>query len=111
MKPHEDRSDDWSPDIARVSQEMASRLATRGIKVRESDSPDDVVQLLERVEAFEDAVEAGGGDLMMDEPPPEGRAQPDNPKFLLPKRHDDESVAGYLKRLNSAIVAARSASS
>jgi hypothetical protein len=108
MRPHEERSDEWNPDVARVSQELASRLTTRGIAVRASDTPDDVVQMLERVEEFEEAVVAGGGDLMMDEPPADGKAQPDDPRFLLPKRADDESVAGYLKRLESAIRLARS---
>jgi hypothetical protein len=110
MKPQEERSADWNPDVARVSQEIAARLQTRGIAVHESDSPDDIVELLERVEAFEEAVEAGGGDLMMDEPPTDGKAQPDNPRFLLPRRGDDESAAGYLVRLNSAIEGARGAS-
>lgn len=111
MKPQENRSVDWNPDVARVSQEIASRLQTRGIAVRASDSPDEVVQMLERVEAFEDAVQAGGGDLMVDEPRGDGRAQPDDPRFLLPTRGDDESVAGYLTRLNAAIEVARKAGS
>ena len=110
MKPHEERSADWNPDVARVSQEIAARLQARGIAVHDSDSPDDVVQLLESVEAFEEAVEAGGGDLMVDEPRAGDKAQPDDPRFLLPQRRDDESVPGYLKRLNAAIEVALKAS-
>lgn len=109
MKPHDDRSVDWSPDVAKVSQDIASRLRARGIAVADSDSPDDLERVFERVEEFERVVQAGGGDLMVDEPPLKGTAQPDDARFLLPTRGDDESVSGYLKRLDSAIEAARQA--
>jgi hypothetical protein len=70
--------------------------------VYDEDSPEDIVQLLEAVESFERAVEAHGGDLMMDEPPAGGSAQPDNPRFLLPSRAADESAPAFLRRLNGA---------
>jgi hypothetical protein len=101
-------SDAWDGDVARVAQELAGRLRTRGIGVYDSDSPDDVERLVEAVEEFENAVEARGGDLMVDEPPTQGRAQPDDPRFLLPARSADESAAMYLKRLGEATAALRS---
>lgn len=107
MSPEEKRTEDWSPDVARVSQEIASRLQTRGISVQDGDSPDDLRQLLERVEEFEEVVLAGGGDLMVDEPPSRSAPQPDDRRFLLPKRGDDESVSNFLKRLQAATEAAR----
>jgi hypothetical protein len=98
--------DDGS-EITRVTQEIADRLRTRGIEVLDSDSPEDVVQLLEALEGFERAVESAGGDLMMDEPPSNQRGEPDDPHFLLPKRKDGEPTADYLTRLTAATVAAR----
>jgi hypothetical protein len=102
-----ERANDWNPDVARVSQELADRLRTRGIEVLESDSPDDVFRLVEAVEEFEAVVEARGGDLMVDEPPTSGRAQPDDADFLLPTRAADETIAAYTKRLQVATAAAR----
>lgn len=110
MNPEEIRSEDWDPDVARVSQEIASRLRARGVAVQDGDSPDDLVLLLEQVEAFERTVQAAGGDLMVDEPPRYGAPQPDDSRFLLPPRGADESVAGYLKRLASATQGARAGS-
>ena len=100
-------SNDWNRDVARVAQEMASRLRARGIDVYDSDSPDDVVALVEGVEEFERAVEEHGGDLMVDEPPSIGAAQPDDPHFLLPTRASDESASNYITRLKAATTAAR----
>jgi hypothetical protein len=100
-------SNDWNRDVSRVAQEMASRLRARGVTVSDSDTPDDIVQLVESVEEFERAVESHGGDLMVDEPPSSGgkAAQPDDPHFLLPTRAADETVSNYIKRLTAATAA------
>jgi hypothetical protein len=89
-------------EVTRVAQDIAGRLRQRGVRVRDDDSPDDIVRLLEGIEAFERAVQSKGGDLMVDEPPAHGSVQPDDPHFLLPARADDESVAQYLARLEAA---------
>jgi hypothetical protein len=89
-------------DVVRVTQDMAGRLRLRGVDVRDDESPDDIVRLLEGVEAFERAVQAKGGDLMVDEPPARGAVQPDDPQFLLPARAADESALDYLDRLAAA---------
>jgi hypothetical protein len=103
---HDASGHDEQRDIARVSQEIAGRLRARGVGVHDADSPDDLAQLLESVEEFEAAVEAHGGDLMMDEPLPNEAAQPDDPHFLLPSRAD-ESAADYIGRLAAATAAVR----
>lgn len=100
-------SESWNADVARVSAELTSRLRSRGIGVSDEDSPDDVMELVEALEAFENAVESQGGDLMVDEPPAAGRAQPDEQRFLLPTRSADETVASYIKRLRAATAALR----
>jgi len=97
-----EKTNDWNPEVARVAQELGNRLRARGITVHDADSPYEVEQLVEAVEEFEAAVEAAGGDLMVDEPPTHGSAQPDDPRFLLPTRADDESIAQFVKRLRAA---------
>ena len=103
-----ERTNDWNPDVARVSEELANRLRTRGIDIFDTDTPQDVSSLAEAVEEFEAAVEERGGDLMVDEPPRGPyRGQPDDPHFLLPVRAADESVSRYTKRLRDATAAVR----
>ena len=102
-----ERTNDWNADVARVSGELASRLRARGIDISDEDSPEDIATLSEAVEEFERAVEECGGDLMVDEPPPGARPQPDDPRFLLPKRSVDESVSQYVVRIGSAANALR----
>jgi broad specificity phosphatase PhoE len=99
--------DDHDRDLTRVSQELAGRLRARGVAVHDDDSPRAIVAMVEAVEAFERAVEARGGDLMMDEPPANHAGQPDDPHFLLPARGDDESFAAYSGRLAAATAAIR----
>jgi len=100
-------SSDGDRDIARVRTELANRLETRGVEVFDSDSPLDVVELMEAVEQFERAVESHGGDLMMDEPPDGGGSEPDDPHFLVPKRKPHETRIKYVERLAAATAAAR----
>ncbi|MEO8336243.1 MAG: hypothetical protein ABI664_14790 [bacterium] len=99
--------DDDSSEITRVTEEIAGRLRGRGIDVLDTDSPEQVVRMLEALEDFERAVESAGGDLMMDEPPSNQRGEPDDPHFLLPKRDSGETADAYIQRLTAATVAAR----
>jgi hypothetical protein len=78
--------------------EALDRLDMRGIDASDASSAA-VVDLLEAVEAFERAVIAAGGDLMLDTPP---STQPDNPLFVLPRRSGDESVVDFTKRVRAA---------
>lgn len=104
--PLDARNDD-NRDIQRVKEEMTGRLLARGVEVADSDSSDDVVRMLEALEEFERAVEAHGGDLMMDEPPANNRGEPDDPHFLLPRRSADESAVAYAQRLATATAGVR----
>ena len=67
-------SDDAERD--RVARDIAGRLFTRGVDVRDDDSNDDVTAIEEAVERFESRVQSAGGDLMVDEPP---RGQEESP--------------------------------
>jgi hypothetical protein len=73
-----------------------------GITLNGDESPESLILVLEEVERFEDAVEACGGDLMLDENPPGTVAQPDDPRFALPLRRGDETIRSYRERLANA---------
>ncbi|MEP6834994.1 MAG: hypothetical protein ABJB74_16525 [Gemmatimonas sp.] len=99
---------DLSPDSKasadetnRVRDQLAARLLNRGVRVHTQDTPDALGTLTESVESFEAAVEARGGDLMMDEPPAGRRAQPDNPAFVLPTRASNETAHSYSSRIDA----------
>lgn len=86
-------------EIQRVTRETADRLRQRGVALTGRESGDELVSLLDAVEAFELAVERRGGDLMMDEAPEGKTPQPDDVHFGLPRRGERESVSDYLVRI------------
>jgi hypothetical protein len=89
-------------DLERASLTISSRLGALGIDLDGTESPDQLTQIADAVERFEDAVEAQGGDLMVDEPPPGSPGQPDGADCVLPWRAADESVSAYVSRLDRA---------
>lgn len=89
-------------EVRRVTQEMTARLHALGVPVLPSDSPEDIVSIIEAIEVFETAVEDAGGDLMVDEPPRGSRPQPDRPDLVLPARADGEPANLYRERLERA---------
>ena len=86
-------------ELHRVMLETADRLRQRGVLLTGRESSDELVSLLDAVEAYELAVERRGGDLMMDEAPSGQTPQPDDVHFALPRRGERESVSDYLVRL------------
>jgi len=52
---------------ADVAAEIGERLRSRGVALTGAERPDDLADLLSAVERFEKAVEAHGGDLMVDD--------------------------------------------
>jgi hypothetical protein len=91
------------PATQRVREEVVARLEARGVRTSAADTSEDLVRLLDAVEAFEAAVERAGGDLMVDEPV-SGRktTQPDDIAFVLPPREEREAAASYLSRIADA---------
>ena len=81
---------------------IAGKLRGRGVRLMGDETSEQVVGLLEAVERFERAVQAQGGDLMVDEGPHGRTLEPDNPHFVLPDRHSDETVPAFLARLEEA---------
>lgn len=89
-------------DVRRVSGELAGRLATLGIRVTGTETAEQLLSMVEAVKRFEAAVQARGGDLMVDEGPRGQTTEPDGRHFALPVRREHESVARYHERLARA---------
>jgi diadenosine tetraphosphatase ApaH/serine/threonine PP2A family protein phosphatase len=79
--------------------EVTARLRSRGVTVSGAEPPDDLANLLTAVERFEAAVEAHGGDLMVDDLKSQ---EPDDRHFVLPRRGKGEAVRAYMGRIDDA---------
>jgi len=84
---------------AAAAAEVTARLRGRGVAVTGLDIPEDLVDLLSAVERFEAAVEAHGGDLMVDDLK---SSQPDDSHFVVPRRGHGENVRAYVVRIDEA---------
>jgi len=86
-------------EISAVAQEVAGRLRRRGIALKGDERPEDLADLLSAGGRFEGAVEARGGDLMVDDLQ---SSQPDDRHFVLPPRSADESLRNYIAQVDGA---------
>ena len=84
----------------RVKRETVDRLADRGIQSYPQDADEELADLLDAVERFEEAVESHGGDLMVNRL---GSTEPEDPAFVPPPRGSKEPVAVYRRRIEDAI--------
>ncbi len=101
LNPH--RADE--ADKARAAG--AARLQSLGVHLAGTETSDEIGDLIDGVEWFEEAVQSRGGDLMVDEPPRGHTPQPDDADFVLPARGDRESVAEFVARLAAAAARVR----
>ena len=86
-------------DRAAAAREVSDRLRRRGIALTGTEGSEDLVNLLSAVERFEAAVEAHGGDLMVDDLK---SVQPDDRHFVLPRRASNEALRAYIGRIEEA---------
>jgi broad specificity phosphatase PhoE len=93
LDPHRDQ------ERAAAAAEVAARLRHRGVAVTGVDRPEDLVDLLSAVERFEAAVEAHGGDLMVDDLT---SSRPDDQHFVVPRRRHGETSQAYIGRIDEA---------
>lgn len=93
---------DRSEELARVDREVAARISARGVHLRGDETSEQLADIEEAIERFEQAVEAQGGDLMVDEPPAGQPGEPDEERFRLPARSPGTSVDQYLEALARA---------
>ena len=87
-----------------AAAEVTARLRARGIAVTGAESSEDLVDLLSAVERFEGAVEAHGGDLMVDDLK---SSRPDDQHFVVPRRAHGEAVRTYIRRIDEAMAGLR----
>jgi hypothetical protein len=88
-----------SDERQRVREELEGRLARGGVGLTGSETDERLVDLSNALEAFDLARARAGGDSMVNTPE---SSQPDDKRFVLPLRRDDESVERYLVRLRGA---------
>lgn len=93
--------------VARAAGQIASRLRGLGVTLTGTEGPGELARIEEAVEQFEKAVEARGGDLMVDEPPRGGTPEPDDRHFVLPARKEHEPVETFLERIAQATALVR----
>lgn len=84
---------------ASAATEIAGRLLQLGIDVSTDEDPALLADLLSAVEKFEAAVEAQGGDPMVNTP---DSTDPQDPNFVVPTRNADEGLDSYIRRINEA---------
>jgi hypothetical protein len=82
-----------------AAAEARGRLRSRGVALTGAERPEELGDLLDAVERFESAVEAHGGDLMVDDLK---SVQPDDAHFVLPRRNQGEAVRAYIGRIVAA---------
>ncbi len=87
-----------------AAAEVRARLRGRGIAITGAEKPEDLVDLLSAVERFEKAVEAHGGDLMVDDLK---SVRPDDRHFVVPQRARGEAVRAYIVRIEEAAAGLR----
>lgn len=92
-------NDEEAEARAAAAAEVTTRLQGRGIALTGAENPEALVDLLSAVERFEAAVEAHGGDLMVDDLK---SSRPDDPHFVLPRRAHGEAVRAYVVRIDEA---------
>jgi len=98
-----DKDDELEARTA-AAAEVTARLRSRGITVTGAEDPEDLVNLLSAVERFEAAVEARGGDLMVDDLK---SVQPDDRHFVMPRRSRGEGIRAYINRIDAATAGLR----
>jgi hypothetical protein len=83
----------------RAREHAVATLEQRGVRVHDSDSSEDLADLLDVVDRFIATVESLGGDTFVNAP---DSSQPDDPLFVLPVRAVGESVKAYISRVDEA---------
>ena len=87
-----------------AAAEVVARLRSRGVLASEAEPPEALGDLLDAVERFEAAVEAHGGDLMVDSLK---SPRPDDVHFVLPRREPHEAIRAYIGRVDAATTQVR----
>src|SRR2546428_12249567 len=99
-----DRYDEEAEERTAAVAEVAARLRSRGIALTGAEDPGDLADLLSAVERFEAAVEAHGGDLMVDDLK---SSRPDDRHFVVPRRAHGAALRAPIVRIGGGATPAR----
>jgi hypothetical protein len=94
--PRGQRADD---EMTRVRDQITGQLDERGVLVHDADDAAQRADILEAVERFERAVQLCGADSYTNAPQ---SSEPDDERFVIPRRNDDESAEAYARRVLDA---------
>lgn len=83
----------------RTREELETRLRERRVELTGAESDEDIVQMVNAVEVFEDRLAQLGDDSYVNTPE---SSQPDDERLVLPRRHADESATTYAARVVAA---------
>lgn len=84
---------------ARVRDELESRLDANGVRLIGSESDAQIIALTDAYELFDAARERVGADSLTNA---FDSSRPDDPRFVIPSRRDDESTDQYIARMRAA---------
>ena len=76
-----------------------ARLSADGVSLHGSESDSQIIALSNALESFDAARQRLGGDSMVNTV---DSSRPDDQRFVLPTRRDDESVDQYIRRIREA---------
>jgi hypothetical protein len=82
-----------------AATEVDARLRDLGVVLTGRETSEELVDMLEAIEAFEAMVEAKGGDLFVNSIQ---SSQPETPAFVLPRRSAHESPRDYILKVSAA---------
>jgi hypothetical protein len=94
--PRDHRADD---EVERVRTQIVGQLAERGVAVHDADDAAESADILEAVERFERAVQMTGASSYTNAPQ---SSDPDDERFVVPRRRDDEGADAYARRVRAA---------
>ena len=97
--PAEESNPHRTEERERVREELEARLDANGVKVTGFESDEQIVALSDALELFDATRERMGVDSMTNTLE---SSQPDDPRFVIPLRRDDESTDQYIARIQAA---------
>ena len=97
--PAEESNPHRTEERERVREELEARLDANGVRVTGFESDEQIVALSDALELFDAARERAGADSMTNT---FESSHPDDPRFVIPLRRDDESTDQYIVRIHAA---------
>jgi len=85
-----------------VRDELEARLRLRDVDTTGNERDDEIILMIDAIEEFETLCARAGADSFTNTPQ---SSQPDDERFVLPQRRDDETVQQFVRRVREKIEA------